>query len=153
MKRLLDDLDKQILDCLYKDVRISNRKIAAALGITEGTVRTRIRRMQEDRLVRFTAAIDSKVYAQPVVGFIGVNVFGGKLREACDALAAFSELNFVAVMLGRYDIICTFLLAENEQLRDLLESKIPAIDGVKSTESIQALQVYKFDRRWSVLGD
>ena len=67
------------------------------------------------------------------------------------ALATLSELNFVAMMLGRYDIICTFLLRDSKQLHNLLQQKIPAIAGVKSTESIQALQVYKFDRRWSVL--
>ena len=151
MKHRLDDLDKQILEYLYEDVRMSNRKIASALGITEGTVRSRIRRMQENRLVRFTAALDTKVYAQPVVGFIGITVDVPHLRNVSLALAEFSELNFVATVLGRYDIICTFLVADNEQLRNLLQQKIPTIAGVKSSESVQDLRGFKFDRRWSVL--
>ena len=38
---VLDDLDRKLIDVLSKDARISNRKIAADLGVTEGTVRGR----------------------------------------------------------------------------------------------------------------
>jgi Lrp/AsnC family transcriptional regulator for asnA, asnC and gidA len=151
MKRNLDKLDKQILECLYEDVRVSNRKIAGMLDITEATVRARIRRMKNDRLVRFTAAVDTKIFANPVGGFIGVNTHDGCLRTVCTQLAALPELNFVAAMLGRYDIICTFNLQSSLELRELLERKIPIIEGVRNTEAVQALQVYKFDRHWSVL--
>ena len=152
MKRQLDQLDKQILSCLYEDVRISNRKIAVMLDITEGTVRTRINRMKEDKLVRFTAVVDAKVYTHPVFGFVGINTVDGSVRQVCEQLAALPELNFVATMLGRYDIICTFMLGDSEQLQTLLHAKIPAIAGVRDIESIQGLQVHKFDRHWSVLG-
>lgn len=151
MKRLLDKLDKQILDCLYEDVRISNRKIATRLGITEGTVRSRIQRMKGDNLVRFTAAVDTKVYTHPVYGFIGINTRDGKVREVCKQLARLPELNFVASMLGRYDIVCTFILADGADLRELLHTKIPTIEGIADKESIQILHAHKFDRRWSVL--
>lgn len=152
MTRRLDKLDRQILDCLYQDVRISNRKIAGMLAITEATVRTRIRRMKDDNLVRFTAAVDAKVFANPVGGFVGINTIDGKIRKVCDRLAAIPEVNFVSAMLGRYDIICTFSVRSSEQARELLEEKIPVIKGVRGMESVNALQVYKFDRRWSVLG-
>ena len=51
----LDALDMQLIDLLGTDARISNRKIAAELGVTEGTVRGRIRRLQQDGLIAFTA--------------------------------------------------------------------------------------------------
>lgn len=151
MRRLLDKLDKQILDCLYDDVRISNRKIASRLNITESTVRTRIQRMKDDKLVRFTAAVDSRVYTRPVYGFVGINTKNGALRDVSTALAQLPELNFVATMLGRYDIICTFLVKDDDALRELLHTTIPAIDGISDKESIQILHAHKFDRRWSVL--
>ena len=36
---VLDTLDHQLIDLLSRDARVSNRKIAADLGVTEGTVR------------------------------------------------------------------------------------------------------------------
>ena len=44
---LIDELDHQLIEILSKDARISNRKIAADLGVTEGTVRGRIKRLQQ----------------------------------------------------------------------------------------------------------
>ena len=35
----LDDLDHKIIDMLGRDARVSNRQIAADLGVTEGTIR------------------------------------------------------------------------------------------------------------------
>ena len=151
MKRQLDKLDSQILDYLYEDVRVSNRKIAAALEITEGTVRSRVGRMQEDGIVRFTATLDAGLL-QPISGFIGIKIDGESVDTASKALAALPELNFVAKMLGRYGIFCSFLLRNNEELADLLQTKIPTIPGIKSSETTQVIQVFKFDRRWSVLG-
>ena len=50
----LDNLDKQLIDMLSRDARVSNRKIAVELGVTEGTVRGRIKRLQIDGLIAFT---------------------------------------------------------------------------------------------------
>ncbi len=52
---MMDDLDRQLVEILSADARVSNRKIAADLGVTEGTVRGRIKRLQQDRLIAFTA--------------------------------------------------------------------------------------------------
>ena len=43
---LLDPLDRRIVEKLSRDARISNRAIAAELGVTEGTIRARIKRLQ-----------------------------------------------------------------------------------------------------------
>lgn len=42
---VIDDLDRQLIAILSSDARVSNRKIAADLGVTEGTVRGRIKRL------------------------------------------------------------------------------------------------------------
>lgn len=152
MKRELDRLDKQILDCLYDDVRLSNRQVASTLGVTEGTVRSRIARMRKDNLVRFTATLDAGTENRPVSGIIGINVEGGKIDDVSQALAALPEVNFAGKMLGRYDIFCTYVVNDNDGLAYLLQSVLPSIDGIKSTESLHVVQVFKFDRRWSVLG-
>ncbi len=44
-KAQLDELDRQLVDLLARDARVSNRRIAAELGVTEGTVRGRIKRL------------------------------------------------------------------------------------------------------------
>ena len=47
----LDPIDQEIVQRLSHDARISNRSIAKEVGITEGTVRQRIKRLQKDGLI------------------------------------------------------------------------------------------------------
>ena len=54
-RRRLDAVDRVIVEQLSRDARISNRQIAQELGVTEGTVRARVKRMEEEKLIRITA--------------------------------------------------------------------------------------------------
>ncbi|MFM2372947.1 MAG: hypothetical protein RIS85_2669, partial [Pseudomonadota bacterium] len=53
-----DDLDRNIALMLSEDARLSFRKIAADLGVTEGTVRGRVKRLQQAGLLKFVPIID-----------------------------------------------------------------------------------------------
>ena len=52
MRRNLDQADLAIVERLSRDARVSNREIAEQLGVTEGTVRARVKRMEEEKLMR-----------------------------------------------------------------------------------------------------
>ncbi|WP_062121720.1 Lrp/AsnC family transcriptional regulator [Sphingobium herbicidovorans] len=62
----LDPIDQEIVQRLSHDARISNRSIAKEVGITEGTVRQRIKRLQKDGLIQFTVVTDSAWQALPI---------------------------------------------------------------------------------------
>ena len=51
----IDDLDQKIIQLLSTDARLSNRKIATQLGFTEGTIRSRVKRLEDENFIRFTA--------------------------------------------------------------------------------------------------
>ena len=70
----MDDLDRQLVEILSTDARVSNRKIAADLGVTEGTVRGRIKRLQQDRLIAFTAITSFGLENSTKMSFIGLLV-------------------------------------------------------------------------------
>ena len=57
-----DTVDERILEMLKKDSRTSNVAIAKSLGLTEGAVRWRIKRMLDKGLIRrFTVEVESGV--------------------------------------------------------------------------------------------
>ena len=47
-KHEIDDVDRLILEHLSRDARMSNREIASHIGVTEGTVRGRIKQLQKE---------------------------------------------------------------------------------------------------------
>ena len=60
----VDDLDHSIIKSLRIDGRRSNRRIGHELGVSEGTIRSRIKRLQEANLMRIVAWIDPDALGQ-----------------------------------------------------------------------------------------
>ena len=84
---VIDDLDRQLIDILSSDARVSNRKIAADLGVTEGTVRGRIKRLQQDRLIAFTAITSFGLENSTKMAFIGVLAEVERVRDIAQTIA------------------------------------------------------------------
>lgn len=149
-KRQLDDLDRRILDGLSRDARTSNRKIAAALGVTEGTVRARIKRMEDDGQIRITAVTNIDRLRRPTLAYIWVEVdTAAQVRDVAEALSQVPDIGFVAVTLGRFDILAITLVQDNEQLATFLHSTISVIPGVRRTECSLGVKFVKHDYRMS----
>ena len=51
----MDELDRKIIALLQMDGRASNAKIAREVGVSEGTVRPRLRRLIQDDVVNVVA--------------------------------------------------------------------------------------------------
>ena len=147
-RRKLDATDRGIVDLLSRDARLSNRHIAAELGVTEGTVRTRIRRMEEEKQIRLTAVTNIDLFGDASLAYIFVEVERSDLtRKVAEALAEVRELGFVGVLLGRSDILGITMVRNTEHLAEFIHSRISAIPGVRRTESTLGVNFIKHDYR------
>ncbi|MBW2056695.1 MAG: AsnC family transcriptional regulator, partial [Deltaproteobacteria bacterium] len=55
MTKPLDATDLRIIDLLQQDGRISNIRIARTLGVSEATVRNRLQKLLEEKVVQIVA--------------------------------------------------------------------------------------------------
>ena len=149
-ERRLDEVDRRILDYLSRDARTSNRAIAEELGVTEGTVRSRIKRMQDERQIRITALTNIRKLANPALAFIWVEVERShQCRAVAAALAAHPQVGFVSIMVGRFDILAITMVQTAEQLSEFLHSTVHRIPGVRHTECSLGARFIKHDYRIS----
>lgn len=149
-RRLFDDVDRRILDHLSQDARTSNRRIAEELGVTEGTVRARIKRMEDEGQIRITALTNFRKLDNPTLAFVWVEVDRGhQCREVAAALARSPQIGFVALMVGRFDILAITLVQSAAQLSEFLHSEVHAIPGVRHTECSLGARFVKHDYRIS----
>ncbi len=145
MNSPLDDLDHQLIRILSKDARISNRKIATDLGVTEGTVRGRIKRLQQEKLISFTAITSFGLYRQTRLAFIGVQVDVDNVKPVADVIAAMPEINGVLITLGRFNILAICLFNELDELHNVASNLILPIEGVNHVETSIAVQTVKYN--------
>lgn len=143
----LDDLDQQLIAILSKDARVSNRKIAIELGITEGTVRGRIKRLQSEGQIAFTAITGLSLADKSRLAFIGIKAAMDKVREIAEYLSAMDEINAVLISLGELNITAICLFDELDELVELTSDRILAIAGVYQVETSIAVKTMKYNSR------
>jgi Lrp/AsnC family transcriptional regulator for asnA, asnC and gidA len=143
----LDELDHKIIDLLARDARVSNRQIAAELDVTEGTVRGRIKRLEEENCIRFTAVTNVAYAGSPKVVLIGVHAAHDELRALSRRIAAMPEIRCVIITLGRYDLLAIGLFKELEEVVAVANNRILALPGVRHVETSIAVKTLKYDYR------
>jgi len=147
-RRQRDEVDKLIVAQLSRDARRSNGQIAADLGVTEGTVRARIKRMEEEKLIRLTAVTNIDRFGDALLAYIWIEVErSDRTRQVAQSLATIPELGFVGVMLGRSDILAITMVRNTEHLAEFVHSRVSSIAGVRRTESTLGVNFVKHDYR------
>lgn len=147
----LDHLDRDLVACLWSDPRTTNQQVANELGISESAVRSRLQSLRERNIVRFTAMRNMRMESGGVFASIGIEVGGRDVEAVARDLADLPDAGFVAIVLGRYDILVMGLLGSAPQLGQLLTQRIERMPGVRKVHTSQVLNFVKYDVRWTAL--
>ena len=135
----MDGLDTRIVDILQKDGRASNAGIAREVGVSEGTVRRRLKRLVQEEYIQVVALPDPIKMGYESQALVGVQVDPDKIDQVADDLAELSQVNWVAVTTGSYDIFAWATLQSAEALGIFLRTKVGIISGVRRTETFVSL--------------
>lgn len=148
MRAKLDAADQAIVERLSIDARVSNSEIAQELGVSEGTVRARIKRMEDQKQIRLTAVTNIDRFKDAALAYIWVEVErSGQTQAVAQALAEVKELGFVGVMLGRSDILAITMVRNTEHLAEFVHRRISSVEGVRATQSTLGVNFVKHDYR------
>lgn len=143
----LDDLDRQLIDLLAQDARVSNRKIATELGVTEGTVRGRIKRLQADGLIAFTAITGLGLTQNSRLAFIAVQAEVENVRTIARQIADLPMVNAAMITMGQFNILAMGLFDDLDALVDLASDRILQLPGVHHVETSIAVRTIKYNAR------
>lgn len=143
----LDELDQQLIDLLALDARVSNRKIAAELGVTEGTVRGRIKRLQQDGLIAFTAITGFEMAEKSRLAFINVQADVDRVRDVAREIGELPLITGVMITMGQFNILAICVFDELDNLVDIASDRILSLHGVHHVETSIAVKTVKYNAR------
>ncbi|MGA1762677.1 MAG: Lrp/AsnC family transcriptional regulator [Gammaproteobacteria bacterium] len=150
---MIDDIDSKIIKLLGKDARMPNNQIAKAIKVSEGTVRNRIAKLLNQKIINISLIRNVNQMNNPGIAFIGLDVEASLKEKIAKQLSRMPEVRFVSTLMGRHDLMA-FVLAENAaELSHILYQKIASIEGVRFTESSIGLKYFKYDYKWGRLVD
>ncbi len=144
---LLDDLSKAIIENLQQDGRRSYAGIGKAVGLSEAAVRQRVQRLVEAGVMQIVAVTDPLQLGFARQAMIGIHCTGDTVKVA-EELSALNSVDYVVLTAGSFDIIAEVVCEDDASLLDLLNTKIRAVRGVISTETLVYLKLVKQQYNW-----
>ncbi len=144
-----DELDRQIAEALADDARLSFRKIAADLGVTEGTVRGRVKRLQTAGLLKFVPIINiarglDATNAGQHMMFVTVKCASGKLDAVREGLLALPEVRALYDANAALRLIAICVLPSLEDAA-AVTNRVLALEGIREAETELVLQTVKYN--------
>lgn len=149
MNDTLDALDRQIIDALRADGRLSARAISRRLGVAAGTVGQRVTRLEQTGVIRgYTAIVEPALVGRPLGFVVGLQIAQGTpLDGILDELVAIPEIDEVLVVTGRWDLVVIGRVADPAQLNELLTKGLWQSPSFRHSETMVVID----DRRTTSL--
>ncbi len=147
----MDNLDIKILSRLLNNCRESDRQIGKEIGISGGSVRARIRKMEESQIIEnFTLKVDPPVLG---MGVLYIVVTGQNIKEILKQISLIGNPFFVVPCVGGVTV-CGIVAKENLQekielaknlMRDLrvlsiFEAENPGFDSNMTKTDLEILE-------------
>lgn len=137
-----DELDWKILGILGQEA-IPNSAVAERLGVSEGTIRARVKKLKEAGVLQIRALINPDVLANKQLVLVGITVAEARmLDEKAREISTLAEVLSVSIASGRYDLLVEVLTDSNRGLVRFLTESLATIEGIRSSESFIMLKSY-----------
>ena len=140
---LRDELDGKLISLLQSNGRASNIELAKRVGVSEGTIRRRFRKLMKDEVIRVVAIPDPTKLGRGTTALIGLKVDHALVDPVATDLAKIDEVQYVAVTTGAYDVFIWIALGSPEELSSFLRNQIGIVPGVRRTETFVNLSIKK----------
>ncbi len=128
---IMNENDRKIVEMLMENARVSFTDIANELGVSESTVRKRVKYLEESGVIkRYKAVVDPAKLGYRTVAIVGLDAEPSQFLEAADAMSRIDEVKWVATTTGDHMIMTEIWTHDVKELGALISEKIGKIKGV-----------------------
>jgi Lrp/AsnC family leucine-responsive transcriptional regulator len=141
----IDEIDLRILDMLQRNGKLSQAKIAGAVGLTTPSVNERIKKMERHGMIKgFVALLDHEKMGFPLTAYVDVALehprFEKSFIDDLEKLLGVQECHYIA---GEYAYRLKVKAADPSSLADFLQRRLLAIKGVSRVRTQVSLSSKK----------
>lgn len=142
-----DEIDSKIMKNLSIDARLSSRQLAHKLGLSTVTVISRIKKLQQKKIITgYTARLDHELLGYDITVIIEVTTRKGKMLEIESELSENENVCGVYDITGNSDIMIIAKFKTRKELSQFIK-KISVIQNVENTITHMVLNTVKEDFR------
>ena len=139
----LDALDLMIIRELQSDPQQPQADIAKKVEASETTVRRRLKRLLDERIIRIVAIADPRALGYNIRAMIGIKTKPGMVDAVAEKLASYANVHYALLTTGTYDLVAWVFFRDTEELYNFIRNRLGAIEGLAGYESMLTLKVVK----------
>ncbi|MCJ7536468.1 MAG: Lrp/AsnC family transcriptional regulator [Anaerolineales bacterium] len=139
----MDQIDLDIISYLQSNGRMAFTDIAKALEISEGTVRNRVARLMEERVLQIVGMVDPYRLGYDAPAVISISVQPAMLNKVAKTISKFPEVSYLIMVSGDYDLLVEVLCKDRDHLASFLNEQLLLVPGITNTQTSMVLHTYK----------
>ena len=142
-----DDTDIRILKNLLVDGRLSSRQLAQKLGLSTVTVITRIKKLEQEKLITgYSVRLNHQLIGYELTAIIEITTEKGKMFEVEQKISEYENVCAVYDITGDTDILVIGKFKTRQEMSEFIK-KLGKIPNIKNTETHLVLNTIKEDFR------
>lgn len=143
----LDAIDRQILEALQRDGRLSNLELAQRIHLSPSACLRRVKRLEDDGVIaRYVALLNPKAVGQPGTSYTIVNLesLNAQLLQAFEqAVRDEPRILDCFYVAGTNDYLVRFTYRDAEDLERFHSEVLMRLPGIQRSNSMLVLRTVK----------
>ena len=136
----LNEIDWQIIE-LLSDNYMPNSEIARQLGVSEGTIRRRIKTLQSAGVMKVRGQLDPEILEDKQLAIVMANIEKARqLNEKAQEISSLENVSSVSIISGQYDLMIEIIVDSNKGVMRFLTENLSTIEGISKTETFIILK-------------
>ena len=133
----MDDTDRQIVEALRADGRMSMRALADRIHISRANAYARVARLERDGVITgYAALVDPVRYGYALSAYVYLDIAQRSWKPVREQLLSMPDIDHVALVSGEHDILLRVRARDAVSLRDVVLTRLQDIPEVRSTQTV-----------------
>ena len=133
----MDDTDRQIVEALRADGRMSMRALADRIHVSRASAYARVARLEREGVITgYAALIDPVRYGYALSAYVYLDIDQRSWKSVRRQLLSMAEIDHVALLSGEHDILLRVRASDAVSLRDVVLTRLQEIPEVRSTQTV-----------------
>lgn len=142
---MLDDVSIKVLEEYLHDSRQSIREVARKIGVSSGTVASRLKEMEDTGIIRrYSAQVDYEKLGYELTAITEITVSEGRMIEVGETVAKLSQATGVYNVTGDSDLMIVGKFRNRKELSDFTK-RLLTIPHIERTKTHLVLNTMKED--------
>jgi len=144
---MIDELDKDILNALNRNARMSFRQLAKNLRISPTTLHHKVKRLENSGVLKgYIPLINTESVGYNLMAIIGLRVNQEKDSEVQEVISKFPQVGAIYEVTGDWDLILICYFKGRKDLTNFLKKELP-LPNIERAITHLVLKVVKEEKR------